>query len=216
MKSLYLPSRFTGTYILICFTFLLSLFFLYQNPTIQKLFFENDLGLFVWIVIIPAGIGLIMSWTQFQNTRKEVSLVKQLIEKSTVLDIQNGTLPADEKFSDSMFVDHFQKIHNTKKMLSKNLEGYLEERIFRGPFWLRTIGNSLPLLGILGTTAGIATVFLSKQTGNDALAGFAYALSTTLLGTYFKYIFSFLNHAVIAERNSLLKTVLCLFNTRSD
>ncbi len=202
---------FTFTYSSILSIFFICSIFIWQNETIRMLF--DDLGLFVWMIIIPAIVTMAMSLYQFQNTRKEVALVEKLINSSNEIDISNGILPVGANFSESMFVNHFKKIH-TINGNCVGLDQYLEEMIFRGPSWIKTITNSFPLLGIFGTTAGIATVFLNKKTGNEALIGFAYAISTTLLGVYLKYFFSLLNHTIILERNALLKAVVFLFNGR--
>ncbi|HBO16886.1 MAG: hypothetical protein UR69_C0001G0152 [Candidatus Moranbacteria bacterium GW2011_GWE2_35_2-] len=190
---------------------------LFGMDVIQKLFFQSEQTVFIWIIVIASNIGLLMSMEIFRNTRKESLSIEKMVSRIDEIDFSEGVIPLKNKFSKSMFVECFKRIYSTTKdsgSSSKHLEKYFSDMIFKAPSYLNALANSLPALGIIGTTAGIAEVFLNKKTGDEALIGFGYAISTTLLATYMKFFLKHFNHVLISERSSQLHTVLYLFEQK--
>ena len=132
------------------------------------------------------------------------------------LDFSKSQLPECDTFAKSLFVNHFRKFataetNHWSDEAKTSLEGYLEDMIFKGPRAVESYYNKLPILGLLGTTLGIADATLAKAAGASMFVGVGNAIGTTAIALYCLLFLSTLNQIVFAERSSLLKTVLVIF-----
>ncbi len=97
-----------------------------------------------------------------------------------------GRLPVMNDLSSS--VGRILYFFNTTKPDSEALKAFAQlemTRLERGMFWLDVVVSAAPLLGLLGTVAGLVTVFATDTvlpTPEVISRGVGLALSTTIIG----------------------------------
>jgi biopolymer transport protein ExbB/TolQ len=167
-------------------------------------------------IVMITVIGIVMSISTFIVTVKEARVVEKMVANQDEINLSATKLPVKDIFNGSLFVKHFRKFSTSEKQhwsdeVKANLEGYLEEMIFKGPKLLTFFETILPILGLLGTAMGLASATLSKSSNASMFVGVGNAIGTTVFALLGKLCISTLNRLVISERNSLLKTVLVIF-----
>lgn len=207
---------FVATYLMVLTAFFGLTFLLFKMPIVSHLALTASRNTLMIPIVLIFLICLVMSLVTFANTLKESSVVEDLVENQSKVDLLKTDLPTEKAYVDSLFINHFRKFSTAEnnhwsEEAKSSLESYMEEMIFRGPNWIKFLENMLPILGLVGTALGLAETCIDKAASASMFAGIANAIGTTVFALYGKLTISSLNQTVISERNSLLKTALVIF-----
>jgi hypothetical protein len=198
--------------------FLLT-FFLAKMPIVQKMDFSNPLMIAISAII---AIGIISSIATLFSTKSEAILIERMVAYTNDTSLQRGELPLSEKFSDSILVQHFQKLslanqRNWSDEVKNGLDNYFEEMFLRSTNAVKYLDYILAALGLIGTLVGFKLACHEKSSSvASMLSGADLAMDTTILALYGGLAILTLNSVVEWERKILLKTFLVILRLNKE
>lgn len=210
---------FLGKYLQKMFLIFLLTGFLTKMPIIQKMDFSNPLMIAISAIII---VGILASIATLFSTRKEATLIEKMIAHANNINLALGEIPLEEKFSDSILVQHFQKLSLAKQKnwsdeVKNGLDNYFGEIFLRSTNAVKYLDYILAALGLIGTLVGFKLACHEKSSSvASMLAGADLAMDTTILALYGGLAILTLNNVVESERKVLLKTFLVVLRIKKE
>jgi len=209
-------TKFKMIYIGLLFLAFLLTMVLFKMPIVRSMDFADGFMMAISALII-VGIGV--SFLTYLNTVRVAELIEELLSDDSSISFLRGELTVSEKFTDSIFVRHFQRVFSAKKFNWTGeaiavLDQYLGEEFLYWPNWIYQLDRVVALMGFLGTILGTKMTFHGDITNIlDTRLGLNLALDTTALALYGGLVILSLNHAVISERKLLLKVIVLIYAT---
>ncbi|MCD6166652.1 MotA/TolQ/ExbB proton channel family protein [candidate division KSB1 bacterium] len=178
----------------------------------------NKGGLFMWPILFLLIVGLVISFERFWtlsrasiNTRKFLDKIKGALDK--------GGVPAAIEVCESTRGPIASIFHAGLLRANRGLE-HVEKAIMnagsiemafleKGLVWLATVVSLAPMLGFLGTVAGMVRAFDAIAKANDVspaivAEGISIALLTTLFGLVVAIIIQFFHNYFVAKVDKLI------------
>lgn len=158
--------------------------------------FFNDGGVFMWPLLLLAVLGLILIVWKFASLTSTTGATRSVLEDVDGLIANHRLKEAKTRLDESdtpvakillAGIEHYDQ--GTERVMSAiENEGMIQmSRLESGLVWLATIANVAPLLGFLGTVAGMIIAFGAIELAGEVDAtlvagGIKVALITTASG----------------------------------
>ncbi len=188
------------------------------EQTIGKII--GDAGPFGWAIIVLSIVGLAVAIENFVSLKREKLAPPELIDEIQALFDEGQFQEAmelcenEQSFLTRTCAAGIAKIGHPFDVIEKSISEMGDEeavKLHQKVGWISLIANVAPMLGLLGTVAGMVSAFnaIATSGGNADPAKLANGISQALLTTLFGLLVAIPMTAIFAFlRNNLVRSVI--------
>ena len=189
-----------------------------ESLTIGKII--ADSGIFGWLIILLSVVALAVIIENFVSLKRDKLAPPELIDEIQALFDEGQFQEAmelcenEETFLTRICGAGIAKIGHPFEVIEKSIEEMGDEeavKLHQKIGWLSLIANVAPMMGLLGTVAGMVSAFhtIATTQGNADPAELADGISMALLTTLFGLCVAIPTTAAFAYlRNNLIRSVI--------